>query len=588
MKTFKKLLFLLTLNERKKAGLLLFMILIMAILDTIGVASILPFMAVLTNPVLIETNIFLNTMFKASGIFGVKSNDEFLFALGIFVFIILLISLTFKAFTAYAQARFVQMREYSIGKRLVEGYLQQPYSWFLSRNSAELGKTILSEVSQVIGSGIRPLMELIAQSVLVTAIITLLLITNPILTLIVAISLGGTYAIFYLFFRSFLKKIGAERLKSNELRFMAISEAFGAAKEVKMGGLEEAYTKRFTGSAKNFALAQTYSTVIASIPRFILEAIAFGGVILIILYLMSQSGSFGGAVPIISLYVFAGYRLMPALQKIYASITLLTFVSATLEKLTNDFQNLNPIAEKNDSEALPLNKNIELKKIQFNYPNSSRTALEDISLLIPSKSSVGLIGATGSGKTTTVDIILGLLEPQKGTLKIDDNIITKENLRSWQKSIGYVPQQIFLSDDTIAANIAFGVRPKDIKFDAVEKAAKIANLHQFIMDDLPKQYQTVIGERGIRLSGGQRQRIGIARALYNDPQALILDEATNALDNLTEDAVMDAINSLSKNITIIIIAHRLKTVKNCDIIFKFEKGRLVSQGSYDKVIGNSK
>ena len=275
--------------------------------------------------------------------------------------------------------------------------MQQPYSWFLSRNSAELGKTILSEVSQVIGSGIRPLMELIAQSVLVTAIISMLIITDPILTLIVAISLGGTYAIFYLFFRSFLKKIGAERLKSNELRFMAISEAFGAAKEVKMGGLEQAYTKRFTGSAKNFALAQTYSTVIASIPRFILEAIAFGGVILIILYLMSQSGSFGGAVPIISLYVFAGYRLMPALQKIYASITLLTFVSATLEKLTNDFQNLNPITEKNDTEALPLNNNIELKKIQFNYPNSSRTALEDISLLIPSKSSVGLIGATGSG-----------------------------------------------------------------------------------------------------------------------------------------------------------------------------------------------
>ena len=369
---------------------------------------------------------------------------------------------------------------------------------------------------------------------------------------------------------------------------MAISEAFGAAKEVKMGGLEEAYTKRFTRSAKNFALAQTYSTVIASTPRFILEAIAFGGVILIILYLMSQTGSFGGAVPIISLYVFAGYRLMPALQKIYASITLLTFVSATLEKLTNDFQNLNPIFEKNDSEVLPLNKNIELKKIHFNYPNSSRTALKDISLLIPSKSSVGLIGATGSGKTTTVDIILGLLEPQKGTLEIDNKIITKHNLRSWQKSIGYVPQQIFLSDDTIAANIAFGVRPKDIKFDAVEKAAKIANLHQFIMDDLPKQYQTVIGERGVRLSGGQRQRIGIARALYNNPQALILDEATNALDNHTEDAVMDAINSLSKNITIIIIAHRLKTVKNCDIIFKFEKGRLVSQGSYDKVIGNSK
>ena len=527
-------------------------------------------------------------MFKTSSIFGVNNNDEFLFALGVFVFIILVISLSFKALTNYTQVRFVQMREYSISIRLVEGYLQQPYSWFLSRNSAELGKTILTEVAQVISGGIRPLMELIAQSVITIAIIVLLILTNPILTLIVAISLGGTYAISYLFFRSFLKRIGTQRLKSNESRFLSISEAFGAAKEVKIGGLEEDYTMRFSRSAKNFALAQTYSTVVASTPRFILEAIAFGGVILIILYLMSQTGSFTGAVPIISLYVFAGYRLMPALQKIYASTTLLTFVGPTLEKLTNDFKNLKPVFENNDSEILPLNKNITLRNIHFNYPNASKTALKDVSLVIPAKSSVALIGATGSGKTTTVDIILGLLESQKGTLEVDGKEITKANVRSWQKSIGYVPQQIFLSDDTILANIAFGVRSKDINLKEVEKAAKIANLHQFVIDELPQQYQTIIGERGVRLSGGQRQRIGIARALYNNPQALILDEATNALDSQTEDAVMDAISSISKNVTIIIIAHRLKTVKDCDIIFKFEKGRLIGSGSYNKIIGSEK
>ena len=203
---------------------------------------------------------------------------------------------------------------------------------------------------------------------------------------------------------------------------------------------------------------------------------------------------------------------------------------------------------------------------------------------IPAKSTVGLIGTTGSGKTTTVDIILRLLEPQKGTLEIDGKVITKHNTRAWQKSIGYVPQNIYLSDDTVAANIAFGITPKDINQETVKKVSKIANLHDFVTHELPKQYQTIIGERGIRLSGGQRQRIGIARALYHNPQVLILDEATSSLDNLTEQAVMDAVNNLSKDITIIIVAHRLNTVKNCDIIFKFEKGQLIGQGTFDKLI----
>ena len=574
MQTFKKILFLLSAQERKDAFLLLVMITIMALLDMIGVASIVPFVAVLTNPSLVDTNIILNKMFKVSSIFGVENNQEFLFGLGIFVFVILIISLTFKGFTTYAQYRFVQMFEYNLSKRFMEGYLRQPYSWFLNRNSADLGKTILSEIVDLIGSGISPLIELITKTMVTTALITLLFVADPKLALAVGISLSCAYLIVFYFVKKNLSQIGEERLKNNQIRFTSISEAFSALKELKVGGLEEIYIKNFSNSAKIYATTKASSSIISQLPRFILEAIAFGGILLMILYIMSQTGSFNNALPIISLYVFAGYRLMPALQQIYASFILLTFFGPTLDKMHYDLKNLNPFKKNNDGEALIPSKKIILKNIYYNYPNASRVALKDISLTIPVKSTVGLVGSTGSGKTTTVDIILGLLEPQKGTLEIDGKIITKENTRSWQRCIGYVPQHIYLTDDTVAANIALGVNKKEINQSIVEKVSKFASLHDFVINELPEKYQTNIGERGVRLSGGQRQRIGIARALYHNPKVLILDEATNALDNQTEEAVMNVVNSFSKNITIIMIAHRLSTLKNCDQIFKIEKGQI--------------
>jgi ABC-type multidrug transport system fused ATPase/permease subunit len=588
MQTFKKLLFLLTPHERKSAGLLLIMILIMGILDMIGVASIVPFVAVLTNPSLIETNHILNNMYLTSKIFGVENNQQFLFTLGVVVFILLLMSLIFKAITTYIQVKFIQMRQYSISKRLIEGYLRQPYSWFLNRHSANIGKTILSEVGTIIGIGFNPLAEIVSKGFVSIALVALLIIADPKLALIISLSLGGGYMLFFYFIRNYLNKLGGERFKSNELRFTTVSEAFGAAKEVKVAGLEQTYVKLFSKAAKSFALTQASSEVIGLLPRFILEIIAFGGILLIILYMLSQTGNFNNALPIISLYVFAGYRLMPALQGIYNSFTQLVFVGPSLNKLNDDLKNLKPFNESQYQGVLSLNNSITLKNIYYNYPNTSRTALKDVSFSIPAKTTVGLVGATGSGKTTTVDIILGLLEPQKGTLEVDGTVIKSQNSRSWQKSIGYVPQNIFLADDTVAANIAFGVDTKDINQDVVEKVAKIANLHNFVIEELNDQYQTTIGERGVRLSGGQRQRIGIARALYHNPQILILDEATSALDNQTEQAVMEAVNNLSKNVTIILIAHRLNTVKNCDIIYKLDKGRLIGKKTFDEIINENK
>ncbi len=583
MQKFKKLLSFLSLSEKKKAGILLMMILTMALLDTIGVASILPFMAVLSNPDLIETNFILNKIFQVSSIIGVDSNQKFLLFLGICVFILLVFSTIFRSFTIYTQVRFVEMREYSIGKKLVERYLRQPYSWFLNRNSADLGKTILSEVQQVILGGMSPMLELIAKSMVAIALITLLMITDFELATIVGFSLAIVYGLIYKYTRRYLNLIGNKRLHNNRLRFTIINEAFGAAKEVKVSGLEKTYIDRFSNAGKIYAQAQASARIISQIPRYAIEAIAFGGIMLIILYLMVKLGNFDTALPLVSLYVFAGYRLIPAFQQIYLSFTQLSYNAPAIDKLYDDIKSLKQFDSNQNQNTILLEKFISLKNISFNYPNTKQASLKNVNIDIPAKTTVGFVGATGSGKTTTVDIILGLLEPQKGTLEIDGQVITKKNIRAWQRSIGYVPQHIYLSDDTISANIAFGIPTSEINKEAVERAAKIANIHDFIINDLPKKYQTTIGERGIKLSGGQRQRIGIARALYHNPQILILDEATSSLDNLTEQAVIDAVNILSKNITIILIAHRLNTVKNCDIIFKLKKGTLIEQGIYEKL-----
>jgi len=579
-----KFLALLTSPERKRAGVLMSMILVMAFLDMLGVASILPFMAVLSNPDLLQTNAVLNTAFTISHHIGIHTSEQFLFALGVVVFVLLVTSMAFKALTTYAQTRFALMREYSIGKRLVEGYLHQPYSWFLNRHSADLGKTILSEVSAVIANGMIPLMTLMAQSSVALALLILLIIVDPLLALSVGMVLGLAYAGIFAVMSGWLKRLGQARIDANKERFTAVSEAFGAAKEVKVGGLEQTYIQRFARPAEIYANGQATAQVIAQLPRFALEAIAFGGMLLVMLYLMAKNGSFANALPIIALYAFAGYRLMPALQQTYHSITILRFVGPALDTLHQDLSSLQANNVQQDQlSPLPLIKSITLNQLSYCYPNAQQPALKGIDITIPVHNTVGFVGATGSGKTTIVDVILGLLEPQEGALKIDGQPIAASNRRQWQRAIGYVPQNIYLADNSVAANIAFGVNPKDIDQQAVERASKIANLHEFVVKDLPQGYATTVGERGVRLSGGQRQRIGIARAIYHNPQVLILDEATSALDNLSEQVVMEAVNNLGHKITIILVAHRLSTVRQCDQIFLLERGEVLAKGTFEKL-----
>ena len=582
MKTLNKFIYLLSTHERRRIIFLLFTVMIMAFIEMLGLASILPFIGMLSNPDILNTNKYLGEIFNYAKNFGVDSENEFIFFLGTFVFTLLIISLIFKASTTYLQVRFNSMCQYNIGRRIIEGYLNKSYSWFLNRNSAELGKNILTEVSTVVGNGLSPLLNLVVQSIMSLTILTLLIIVDPKLALIIGLILCLAYVIVYKSLLNIINLKSQERFNANQWRFTAVSEAFGAVKEIKLSGLEQTYIDRFSEPAKSLAKNQASLQVIGKLPRYAIEAIAFGGMLLIVLYLIAQSKNFTDAVPIIALYVFAGYRLMPSAQQIYISATQLRSIIPALDALYKDIASLEKPVKK-IGEKILFNKSINLRNINFNYPNNEKLALKKINLKIQSGTKVGIIGTTGSGKTTLIDLILGLLEPKDGKIEVDDKVINKNSLRSWQSLIGYVPQQIYLADDTIAANIAFGENPKNINLNDIETATKIANIHEFISKELPLKYQTKVGERGIRLSGGQIQRIGIARALYRKPQVLVLDEATSALDNITEKSVLDKLNNFGNNVTIIIITHRLTSIKNCDNIYIIDKGEIKAEGTFDKI-----
>ena len=586
MNTFKQILNLLSPQEKKRAILLLILILLTAFIDVLGVASILPFIGLLTNPELIETNRYLSYLYSKSNLIGIDSSEKFLFAIGIIVFVILIISLFIRALSNYAQIRFALMREFTIGKRLFEGYLSQPYTWFLDKNSSDFAKNILSEVSNVIHQAVIPLISLIAQSTVTIAMLILIILANPQIAFtagsVLLLSYGG---VFY-FVKKYLSNIGIDRAAANQKRSKEFNDAFGAIKELKLNGLEINYIKRFSISSEIFAKTHSTAQLFSQLPRYIIEAIAFGGMIILVLFLIYENNNLSEVIPLIALYAFVGYRLIPATQIIFGSLSLIRFSGSALNSLHKDLANLKQLNRTKTplDRTISLSHSINLQDITYNYPTSTKQILKNINIQIPALNIVGIVGSTGSGKTTLVDLMLGLLELNKGTIKADQEVINKQNIRLWQKNIGYVPQNIFLSDLSIAENVAFGKDISNIDLQAVKDACKIANIHDFIENELSNGYKTLVGENGVRLSGGQKQRIGIARALYKKPSILILDEATSALDTLTEKKVMNDIQTLRDKITIIIISHRLSTLKKCNKIFLLEKGEINAHGTYEELI----
>jgi ATP-binding cassette subfamily C protein len=494
-----------------------------------------------------------------------------------------------SAFATWLRIRFVWQKNHALSAALLKKYLSMPYAYFLGQNTADLGKNVLFEVQQLTGNFLMPLLSIFTSIMIIIVILGLLLYVNPVMTLGTAAVLALFYFSIYYYYSDKLRRGGVKRIEENKKRYKSASEALGGIKDIKILGVEDFFLSRFMKSSNKFSQLQSWQQIVGQMPRYIMETVAFGGIVGLLIFLVSSNVPVQRIIPLISFFVFAGYRLIPSLQETFNSITVMKFNKAVLDKVHEDMMEGGLIKEDTLSKGkrispVAFNDEITLKNIYFSYSGNGKDTLKDINIEVKKGSFVALIGSTGSGKTTLVDLLLGLLTPSSGDFRVDGVMINQNNVKNWQADLGYVPQQIYLSDDTIARNIAFGLPDDKIDMDQVRKSAQMANLSSFIDEELSEGYDTVIGERGIRLSGGQRQRIGIARALYFEPQVLIFDEATSSLDNETEQEVLKAIESIAKLKTMIVIAHRLTTVKNCDRVYVVEKGRIINEGSYSEIV----
>ncbi|WP_219052227.1 ABC transporter ATP-binding protein [Prochlorococcus marinus] len=566
-------------RERKQAFFLLLLMVIFGVVETFNIVSIFPLVSVLSDPRLIQTNNYLNSIYKY---FDFQSNDQFLVFLTSAVFFITITRTLFNGFLNHSILRYTQMRNKDLSIRLLNSYLNRPYVYFLTKHSAEMAKTILSEVEAVIYGSLVPSLELISRSIIAIFVVSAVLFAKPVVAFIAILTFSICYGFIYFLIRKYLLKKASERIEANKNRFLISQEALKGIKEIQVKDATNAYLKNFKKATDIFHRLRVNTSLAKLIPNLFIQISVTGGILVVILVLLTQTGgNYTEIIPLVAFYAFAGMRILPVAQGIFKNLTSIRSGKPALEILYKELvrsklkKNCFPL------EVLsPIKNKIEIQNISFAYPDSRRDVIKDLSITIDAKTSVAFVGSTGAGKSTTIDLILGLLEPDNGCIKVDNIPLTRKNIKSWQKSIGYVPQSIFIADDTIARNIALGSNSKRLDYDQIRKVASLANLDKFIENDLPFSYETKVGEAGVKLSGGQRQRLGIARALYSNPKVLIFDEATSALDNLTEKAIIDSINNLKNSITLIMIAHRLSTIKNCDKIFHLESGELRSFGTF--------
>ena len=571
-------------NKRQKLNLLILMIMILVgtVVECIGVTAIMPLVSIVVDGNLIRSDdkyIFLGKLLN------INTQEQFIFSLSVLLIFVYLVKNIYLILEYDCQYRFIYNNQARMSERVFRTYINEEYLFHVNKNIAELQRNTVSDIARFY-SVVLAFVQLATEAAVCMALIIYLSICDWIVTLLIA----GIIMLFYLGFfigtKNYSIKLGKMEREVSVLQNKCLLQSFGGIKDVKVTNTEEYFIKNFKNNAIRSAILTRKSSMLAIIPRPIIESLCICGLLMMVAIRVLFGMDMSKMIPLLSMFAVAAFRMLPAFNRISGYVHTILVGKSAVDDLYKDIVDVDNISERlkenNEIIELDINSGISVRNVSFKYPNSESYVLENISFDLPSKKSVAFIGTSGAGKTTLADIILGVLKPESGGVFVD-NVNVYENEKSWHNIIGYIPQTIYLVDDSVRSNVAFGIEREDIDDNRVWKALEQAQLADFVRT-LPNGLNTEVGDRGVRLSGGQRQRIGIARALYNEPKLLILDEATSALDNATEEAVMSAIDHFHGNITMIIIAHRLTTIKNCDIVFEISDGKAIERknGSYFK------
>jgi ABC-type multidrug transport system fused ATPase/permease subunit len=578
MTYINKILFLLTSAQKKSLIVLSVLMLIGMLFEMLGLGILLPALSLMLKADILKDYPKIKPLLNAIG----NPNQNQLVFFGMLILVVLyFLKSVFLIYLTWKQSKFSAELSANLSEKLFFGYLCLPYSFHLKRNSTELLRNIQSEVG-VFTSLSQGIITLSIEISVVFSVAFILILVEPVGAITISFFLGISG---YLFFRVTKKRLlnwGEKRQYHVGLAGKYLIQGLSGVKDVKLTGREENFVNEYSEHNNANANILTRVITLSQAPRFYLELLAVVGLAGLIILMIIQEKPLTLLVPILGTFAAASFRIIPSVNRIVAAMQNITYSKPAVNVLFREFKFIYDNKPLISGSKIEFNDCIEIKELKFQYESSDIDAVNNISIKITKGACIGLIGQSGSGKSTLVDIILGLLKPTGGNILVDGYDI-QGNLRGWQNQVGYVPQSIYLTDDTLRRNIAFGIPKNMIDDDAVQSALRAAQLDVFV-SQLPEGLETVVGERGVRLSGGQRQRIGIARALYHNPEILVLDEATSALDGLTEDGVMEALNIMHGVKTLIIVAHRLSTVENCDILYKLDNGKVIETGKPSSIL----
>lgn len=557
---------------RFKLALVFFVVLVQGLFQVAGVTSVFPFLALAADPGQIHDSAcidFLNSVLPD------LTDNQLLTAFGMFAITMMVLSNLSNILSEFVRARYAHQYGHWLRIRLLNQILAQPYGYYLENNSAVLLKKVYTDVLVYVQRVLLCGLEALARIVTASLLIVTLLFVHPGIALTAAFVFGGFYLAIYLGLRNKRDRVSNEFKESWGQCAVELQQMFTGIKPIKVHEVESKFVDRFSAPSLKIATNSSWLVFVTNVPRYVIEPVAFGGIIVAVVVLFVRGVDLAAVLPAMGVMAFAGYRLLPTIQVLYGQLTTISSGRYALEEVYDEFVNgaaRHTSGDVRDIRPLQWKQRIEFDNVTFSYKSAESPVFRSLSLKLKKNTSTAFVGKTGAGKSTFIDLLTALHEPDSGQILVDDTPITPMNRAEFRAAIGYVPQEVFLTDDSVASNIALGIDRGQIDHARLRKAAQASQILDFIETDLTDGFQTVVGERGVRLSGGQKQRIGLARALYRKPSILILDEATSALDNETEADVMRAVNSMRECMTIIVVAHRLETVKHCDEIYQLGDG----------------